>query len=143
MKLQPATRREVKRISAGVLIGSALMVAIFAAVGKFSWSVVWGALLGDLIAIGNFVYLGLSVQKAAADDNQIHAKLVMRASYFLRMLIAVIAIIVGLAVQMFHWLAVIIPLLLPRLTILVLQITGAYKPEPPAAQATGKGDKPV
>ena len=133
MHLQPATRREIKRISTGVLLGSALMVAVFAVLDRFSWPVLWGALLGDAVAIGNFVFLGISVQKAAAGD-EIKARLVMRTSYTMRMLVAIAALAVGMAVDTFHWLAVIIPLLLPRITILVLQLTGAYRPDPPAEQ---------
>ena len=133
MKFQPSTRKEVKRISAGVLIGSALMVAVFAAVGKFTWAVLWGALLGDAVAIGNFIYLCLSVQKATSGD-EVKTRLVMRTSYTMRMMVVVAALAVGMAVDTFHWLAVIIPLLLPRITIFVLQLTGAYRPDPPAAK---------
>lgn len=139
MKFQPSTRKEVKRISAGVLIGSALMVAVFAAVGKFTWAVLWGALLGDAVAIGNFIYLCLSVQKAASGD-EVKARLVMRTSYTMRMLVVVAALAVGMAVDTFHWLAVIIPLLLPRITIFVLQLTGAYRPDPPAAKKEEEGE---
>ena len=70
MHLQPATRREIKRVSIGVLLGSALMVAVFAVLGRFTWPVLWGALLGDAVAIGNFVFLGISVQKAAARSEE-------------------------------------------------------------------------
>ena len=139
MKFQPSTRKEVKRISAGVLIGSALMVAVFAAVGKFTLNVLWGALLGDAVAIGNFIYLCLSVQKAAAGD-EVKARLVMRTSYTMRMLVVVAALVVGMAVDTFNWLAVIIPLLLPRITIYVLQLTGAYRPDPPAAKKEKEGE---
>lgn len=139
MHFQPSARKEIKRISAGVLIGSALMVAVFAIVGKFTWNVVWGALLGDAVAIGNFMYLCLSVQKAAAGD-EIKARLVMRTSYTLRMLVVVAALALGMAVNTFHWLAVIIPLLLPRITIYVLQLTGAYRPDPPAAENEKEGE---
>ena len=140
MNLQPATRREIKRISAGVLIGSVLMVLVFVLLGKFDWTVLWGALLGDAVAIGNFVYLGLSVQKAAAADDPNRARLTIRASYSIRMLVAIMAVVVGLAVDALHWAAVVIPLLLPRLTILALQISGAYKPENSAPRQEEKGE---
>ena len=58
--------------------------------------------------------------------------LVMHSSYALRMLIAAVALILGVALPVFHWVAVVIPLLLPRLTILIMQITGVYKPDKPA-----------
>ena len=71
MKLQASVRKELRRISAGVLIGSGLMVAAFAAAGRFSPDVLWGALLGDAVAIGNFLYLCLSLQKAVALPNSL------------------------------------------------------------------------
>ncbi len=137
MYLQPATRREIKRISTGVLLGSALMVAVFAVLGRFSWPVLWGALLGDAVAIGNFVFLGISVQKAAAAES-LRARQIMQFTYSLRMLIVVAALALSMAVKVFYWLTVLIPLLLPRITILVLQITGAYKPDKGANEVKGK-----
>lgn len=137
MHLQPATRREIKRISTGVLLGSALMVAVFAVLGRFSWPVLWGALLGDAVAIGNFVFLGISVQKAAAAES-LRARQIMQFTYSLRMLIVVAALALSMAVKVFYWLTVLIPLLLPRITILVLQITGAYKPDKGANEVKGK-----
>ncbi len=137
MHLQPATRREIKRISTGVLLGSALMVAVFAVLGRFSWPVLWGALLGDAVAIGNFVFLGISVQKAAAAE-ALRARQIMQFTYSLRMLIVVAALALSMAVKVFYWLTVLIPLLLPRITILVLQITGAYKPDKGANEVKGE-----
>lgn len=135
MKLQKATARELAHIAVGVLSGSAIMVGIFFLVGKFDLTVVWGALLGSAVAIANFFYLGLSVQKAAANTDR--AMLVMKTSYTVRMLICVAALVVGFVAPIFHWLAVIIPLLLPRVTIYVMQMLGMYRPEKkPAADDT-------
>ena len=137
MHLQPATRREIKRISTGVLLGSALMVAVFAVLGRFSWPVLWGALLGVAVAIGNFVFLGISVQEAAAAE-ALRGPQITQFTYSLRMLIVVAAFALSMAVEVFYWLAVLIPLLLPRITILVLQIIGAYKPDKGANEAKGE-----
>lgn len=128
MKLQPASKRELGRISVGVVVGSALMLGVFAALGKFTWQALWGALLGAAVAIGNFFYLAVSVQKAAAAEAD-RARMIMRASYTTRMLITLVALVLGVALKkVFYWLAVLIPILLPRVTILVLQITGVYRP---------------
>ena len=127
MKLQPASKRELGRISAGVIAGSAVMLGVMAALGKFSLPALWGALLGAAVAIGNFCYLAVSVQKAAAADAE-RARMIMRASYTTRMLITLVALVLGVALKVFHWLTVLIPILLPRVTILVLQITGVYRP---------------
>ncbi len=128
MKLQPASKRELRRISVGVIAGSAVMLGIMAVCGRFAWAAVWGALLGAAVAIGNFCYLAVSVQKAAAAEAD-RARLIMRSSYTARMLITLAAVGLGLALDVLDWLAVLIPILLPRATILVLQLTGAYRPD--------------
>ncbi len=104
------------------------MVGTFAAVGRFDWTVLTGALLGGAAAIGNFYYLCRSVQRAAASD-EMTARLVMRASYSRRMFLMAAVLAVGFLAPWSHWLATMIPLLLPRLTILVMQLTGLYKPD--------------
>ena len=131
MKLQPASRRELLHITAGVLIGSGVMILIFVLIKKFELSVIWGALLGAAAAIGNFYYLAVCVQRAAAAD-KIRAQVIMRRSYAVRLLVTVAAVVLGCTLDVFHWVAVVVPILLPRLTILVLQLTGRYKPAPPA-----------
>lgn len=153
MKLQPASRRELKRISLGVGIGSAAMVVVFGVLWQLGlrlpasslfgnktaadpgfWAIPAGALLGAAAAIGNFYYLCCSVQRAAAAD-EMTARLIMRSSYSRRMLITVAAMAAGFIAPCFHWLATLIPFLLPRLTILVMQLTGRYKPDQPEARS--------
>ncbi len=128
LKLQPASVRELKHISLGVAAGSAVMLAVFAIVGKFHWTVLTGALLGDAAAIFNFYYLCRSVQRAAASD-EMTARLVMRSSYSRRMLVSAAAIAAGFLLPWFHGLATVIPLFLPRVTILFMQLTGSYRPD--------------
>ena len=104
------------------------------AVSPSFWTIPAGALLGAAAAIGNFYYLCRSVQRAAAAD-EMTARLVMRSSYSRRMLITVATMAVGFVAPWFHWLATLIPFLLPRLTILVMQLTGRYKPDEPKTQS--------
>ncbi len=125
-KLQAASQKEAKRISLGVLVGSGLMIGVFALVGQFQLSVIWGALLGALVAIFNFIYLAFSVQKAAGDLDR--AQLIMKSSYSTRMVIIAIALIATYVCKDYiHPVAVVIPLLLPRFTIYILQFTGVYR----------------
>lgn len=154
MKLQPASRRELKRISVGVGIGSAAMVAVFAVLwacgldipgstlfgGEAAkhppfWTVPLGAVLGAAGAVANFYYLCISVQRAAAADEMM-ARLIMRSSYSRRMFLTIAVMAVGFIAPCFHWLATIIPFLMPRLTILVRQLTGQYKPDEPEPESS-------
>jgi len=128
LKLQPASRKELRRISLGVAVGSCLTLLAFALLGRYNATVLAGTCLGAGVAVFNFYYLCRSVQRAAASD-ETTARLVMRSSYSRRMLLTVAALAAGFIAPCFHWLATLIPLLLPRLTILVMQITGAYRPD--------------
>ena len=57
--------RETAVVAVGELILSAATVGIFAALGYFTWSVLWGALAGCVIAIANHFALSVTVSLAS------------------------------------------------------------------------------
>ena len=65
MKIQEATKRETLHIAAGTLAFSAVMNGVFALLGRWDLTVLWGTLLGGGFAVLNFFLLGLTVQKMA------------------------------------------------------------------------------
>ena len=96
-------------------------------------------LLGGGFAVLNFFLLGLTVQKMAGDPNEKKGKLVLQLSYSLRMLATLAVVVLGVKLACFSWVATVIPLLFPRLTILAMQILGMYKPP----KNKEGGDEPV
>ena len=132
MKIQEATKRETLHIAAGTLAFSAVMNGVFALLGRWDLTVLWGTLL-------NFFLLGLTVQKMAGDPNEKKGKLVLQLSYSLRMLATLAVVVLGVKLACFSWVATVIPLLFPRLTILAMQILGMYKPP----KNKEGGDEPV
>ena len=52
-------------VAVGVLLCTAAMVGVFAALGKFEWDVLWGALVGWLAISLNHLFLGITVSNAA------------------------------------------------------------------------------
>ena len=68
MKIQEATKRETLHIAAGTLAFSAVMNGVFALLGRWDLTVLWGTLLGGGFAVLNFFLLGLTVQKMAGDQ---------------------------------------------------------------------------
>ena len=70
MKIQEATKRETLHIAAGTLAFSAVMNGVFALLGRWDLTVLWGTLLGGGFAVLNFFLLGLTVQKMAGDPNE-------------------------------------------------------------------------
>lgn len=57
--------KETAIIAVGEIILSAVMVAVFAALGYFRWNVLWGALAGCLAMTANHFFLSVTVSLAA------------------------------------------------------------------------------
>lgn len=127
MKLSPSVKKEIGHITLGVLAGDAIMIAVFAVLKRLDYTVLLGALLGSAAAIGNFLLMCLAVQKAMEDPER--AKAIVQGSYGKRMLGMVAVMVVGLVVPWFNGIAVLVPFLLPGLTIKVMQLLGVYRQE--------------
>ena len=130
-KPQETVLRETRRIAVGVFSMLAIMLVVYAAMGRFSLAVVLGGLIGSLYAVLNFLLLGMTVQKVAEmrEGNEELARMQMKSSYNMRMVIMILLIVVAFALPFVDGLACMIPMLFPRLTILVLQFTGKIKDE--------------
>ena len=133
MKLQKAVVDETRRIAIGSAIGTLIMLAVFAAIGRFDSTVVLGALLGYVTAVLNFFLLSVTVQQAAGDiqgdeeERVSRGKRLMRTSYSMRRLLQGVVIVVALLVPYFNWVATVIPLVLPQLSIVARQLFSRHK----------------
>ena len=140
MKPDTAVRRETARVAAGVFGLIAVMLIIYAVIGKFSTKVLLGAVYTGILTVINFFIMGLTVQgvtNRAAEkerseqelaDLTIEMKNRMKLSYNLRMIGLFALLVVGLAVFKFDPLATILPILFPTIVIRVLQIMEARRP---------------
>ena len=132
MKPQEAVVKETGHIAIGTLILTAVMLAVFAIIGRFNLNVLFGGLYGCALAVANFFFLGLTVQRIAESaqtgreevepDAVKLAKLKMRQSYMLRMLLGAGLLIVGIAVLKLNWIACFLPLIYPRITIMAMDV---------------------
>ena len=137
MKLQPESKKELRRIAGGTAICTAAMWALFAAlhvVGwvKFDYTVILGSLIGAAVAVGNFAGICLVVQKIIDEQDEKKRKAKLQVSYNIRMLLQAVWVVVAIAAPCFQPFASVLPLFFPRITIYYLQITGKYKPLAPA-----------
>ena len=76
-------------IAIGELICSALMVAVFAALGYFRMNVLWGALVGSLVMTANYFFMAVTVSLAAdkAQQDQVQqAKKMVQLSSTVRLI---------------------------------------------------------
>ena len=117
--MQSVTVKQTRRLSMGVFCATVGMLLVFYCLGELTAPVIWGALLGALVEIGNFVLLGISLQKAVADE--VRGKMILKMTYNLRVFIFVAAILVGFYAPCFHIVAVVVPMVAGRLTLFILQ----------------------
>lgn len=136
MKLQPASKKEIKRIAIGTAICSALMVAglfvlSLVGVGTFSYRVFVGAIGGSLIAILNFTIMCLTVQQATEIEDKKRMKAFIQGSYNGRLFLQAGWVVICYLVHPIHLFAGAAPLLFPNVVIFYLNARGKLMPPDP------------
>ena len=121
-EIQPAVKKETKKVIIYTLTGIVLMWIVFAVLHgtmpekvPFDYTVILGGLGGGAVAVLNFFLMGLTVQKAAACEDEGSARMRLKASYSQRMLLQL-----GLAAIIapcFQFAAGLLPLLFPSMGI--------------------------
>lgn len=152
MKLQPASRKEIARISLGVLICDFLMIAVLfllslVGVGTFSVSrVLLGALCGSVVAVLNFVILCVTVQSAVEIENKRKMKQRFQLSYNIRLLLQAAWVVVCALIPQIHFIAGAAPILFPNVVIYFLQARGklisSSQPSPAPSGNTEPEEEP-
>ena len=122
IKIEPAVKLESKRIAIGVLAMSVIMEIVFVVLGRFDYTVLLGNLLGGGWAILNFFLMALAVQKSVKKDLPQEAQLALQNSYTRRLLLSVAILLIGIKVEYFNWISVVIPLIFPRITIAIIKL---------------------
>ncbi len=115
-KLDPTVKQETTYITYTVILLSVLMQAVFLLIGKWDYTVLLGNLLSGSAAVGNFLLLGLTVQRAVTKEEK-DARTLMKLSQTYRLLGLLVIAIIGFAAPVFHPIAVVLPLLFPRVAI--------------------------
>ena len=117
LKVNATVMKETRYIAVFSIILSLLMQAIFLIVlRRFDYTVVLGNMLGLLIAVGNFFFMGLGVQKAVEKDEK-GAKGVLRFSQTIRFFAIFAIAAIGVLLDCFNYIAVIVPIFFPRIAI--------------------------
>ena len=129
MKLQPASKKEIKRIAIGtgafdLILLAALFVLSLEGLLTFNYTVFLGILIGSCVAILNFTIMCLTIQKATGIDDQKQMKAFIQGSYNGRLMLQAGWVVVAILVPHFQVVASAAPLLFPNLTIFYLQAKG-------------------
>ena len=127
--IQPAVKKETKKVSVITIIGVILMWIVFAILHfikpesiPLDYTVFIGGIGGGAIAILNFFLMGLTVQKAAAAEDEGTARMKIKASYSQRMMLEIIWVIIAIVAPCFQFVAGIAPLLFPGTGIKIVGI---------------------
>ena len=127
--IQPAVKKETKRVIVITLLGLLLMWILFAALHfimpdkvPLDYTVFLGGIAGGCVAVLNFFLMGLAVQKAAAAEDEGTARMKIKASYSQRFMMQVFRVIIAIIAPCFHFVAGIAPLLFPGTGIKIMGI---------------------
>lgn len=119
-----AVMKEIALVAAGEAVCVALMIGVYALIGKFNIRVVYGGLVGWLVAVGNFFFLSvaatLATDKAKAGDTAAGQKL-MRGSYPIRLLVMAGVLILCAKSGVCDVIALVVPLVFVRPVLAVME----------------------
>ena len=128
-EMQPAVKQETKRVAVMTLAGVVLMWVVYAVLHIYmpekvplDYTVFLGGLGGAAVAIGNFLWMGLTVQKVVSIADEDAAKMKVKASYSQRTLLQILWVIIAIVAPCFHFVAGILPLLFPGMGIKIMGI---------------------
>ena len=127
--VQPAVKKETKRIIKITIVGLILMWILFAVLHfampdkvPLDYTVFLGGIGGGAVAVLNFFLMGLAVQKAASASDEGTARMKLKASYSQRFLMQILWVILAIVAPCFHFVSGIAPLLFPGTGIKIMGI---------------------
>ena len=109
--------KETLTIAVGEAICVAVMLGVFALLGKFDRSVVLGGVLGGLIAVCNFFFMAVGTALAAdkAENQDVKGgQAVISASYTIRMIVMAVLLFAAVKSGFCNVFASVIPLVFVR-----------------------------
>lgn len=121
MKIDKTVKKETGIVVLGTVLLSAVLVGVFALLGRFNYTVLTGAAYGSTLAVLNFFLMALTVQSAVNEEKDA-AKKKIQLSYTVRSFALVVLLGIGVYLPYFHWLPVLASALFPRITILFRSI---------------------
>ena len=111
-------KKEVIRMCIGVPVLSVVMIIIYAVCGKFDLPVLFGAIIGTAVTLLNFFLLALSVEHVSKKEDEAAAKLSMNVSYFARIILIAIVVVIAIKMPQINYITAILPLLFERIVIM-------------------------
>lgn len=128
---------QVGRLTAALAVCVAVMLVIYALLGAFTSSALLGAIIGMVLAIGNFVSLSITVSnavdRAARDNDPQRAQLSIQASGVIRLLVLAVIYILLFRAKVCDPVAALLPLLMAQA---VLKLVEFFRKDDKGGDAT-------
>lgn len=109
--------KETAIIALGQVICVAVMIGVFALLGKFDRSIWLGGIFGGILATLNFMFMAISVSLAAdkAQHQEVtQGQLMVRLSYFIRMIVLFILLFALVKSGLCNVITAVVPLVFTR-----------------------------
>ncbi len=126
-KLNDAVKREALYIAVMVLLMSIILQAVFLIIQQWNYTVLLGNIFGGAVAVINFLLMGITVQMAVEKEEK-EARSMMKLSQTLRMFMILISAVIGVLLPCFNNVAMLVPLLFPRVAIMFRPLFGKFLP---------------
>lgn len=139
-RLDPVIRKEIGFVALWVGVAILPVQAVFALLGLWNDTILWGSLLGSITAVGNFLLMCLMVQKAVTQTEK-QAQNTVKLSQGLRLVMqGLVLVLAACLTQVFNLWATAIPLLIPRVAISLREWVRAKRNPSPDRPAIGWDD---
>lgn len=110
-------KKETRYIAYFCAILSVFMQAVFVLLKKWDYTVLLGNIISFTVAVLNFLFMGITVQKAVNMDIS-DAKKLMRSSQAIRNVFIFALVAIGVILPYFNTVAVIVPVFFPRIALM-------------------------
>ena len=118
--------KQTALIFAGVMVCVAVMMAVFAMLGKFGWSVALGGIVGGVLSTANFFFMAVSAELAADKaqaDNVSGGKALMKSSYMIRLAVLAVLLFACAKSGWFNPISLVLPLVFVRPVLSILEFS--------------------
>lgn len=116
-RIEPAVKKETGYVALWVGVAILPVQAVCLLLGWWNWPVLWGSLLGSVTAVGNFLLMGLTVQKALTQDKKKASQMIQFSSGGRLLMQGAVLIIAGALPHIFNLWTAIIPLVIPTFAV--------------------------
>ncbi len=118
--------KETLYIAIFEIIFSVILQLVFVLTKHWNYSVILGNLLSCALAIGNFFFMGVSLEKAVT-ENEKQARAIAKTSQTIRQIIIFVVVALGVVLPYFNNWAILLPLFFPRIAISLRPLFGKNK----------------